>query len=51
MQLIFPFIDASVPGHERTDFSLVLLYALRKKSPYFGDRGLRKIGINLGIDE
>ena len=51
MQLVLPFVDAAVAGHERTDFLASFLNSLRKVSSDAGNPGLREVGFNLGIDE
>ena len=51
MQLVFPLVDAAITGHERPDFLPAFLDALGEFPADAGDRRLREIGENLGIDE
>ena len=51
VELVLPFVDATVTRHEGTYFLLALLNALRKIAAYLCEFGLREIWIYLGIDE
>ena len=51
VELVLPFVYASVAGHERPDFLLPFLDSLGKVSSYPGDVILGKVRVNLGINE
>ena len=51
VQLVLPFVDAAIAGHEGADFLVALLDALGKFAAQLGDRGFRKVRKHLCVDE
>ena len=51
VELVLPLVDTAEPGHERSDFTLALLDALRQITADIGDIRLREIRVDLGVDE
>ena len=51
MELVLPFVDAAVAGHEGADFLLPFLDSLRQFPAHLGHPAFRKVGAHLGVDE